>query len=172
MIPYPDTSTLSEFQKSYISLIPPSMHLLEAMDFSHQQLLNRLQSITEERSVFSYQAGKWTIKEMVLHIIDADRVFQYRALSIARGVIENLPSFDENEFARNSNANQVPFHDLVEEYILVSTGFKMLFQNLRERSYLNIGMANHVQLSASTIGYMAAGHRLHHLKILQERYLV
>ncbi len=151
-------------------MVPSSMHLLEALEYSHQQLMDHLLDISEERSTYKYEENKWSIKKLVLHITDTDRVFQYRALSIARGSKENLPPFDENEFADNSFADELSFHAILNEYKNVANGFHLLYENMDPSTYYRIGVANHTKISAATIGFLAAGHRLHHLKILKERY--
>ncbi len=148
------------------------MDLTEALKFSYKQLLDCLGKISEEKSNHKYQPEKWSIKTLVLHISDTEKVFQYRALSIARGVRENLISFDENEFADHSNADHISFKKIVDEFMASATSMHLLFENLRKESYLTEGMANNQKLTPALIGFLTAGHRLHHLHILKERYLV
>ena len=171
IISRPEIQQLDEYQQRYISLVPASMHLTEALDFSYHELERCLANISEEKSMYRYQPGKWSIKTMILHLADAERVFQYRALSIARGVTENLIGFDEDGFAANSYADQLSFQEIIREYHTVAMGFKYLFENLQEKTWTRVGLANHIQVSAAGIGFIAAGHRLHHAGVLKERYL-
>lgn len=171
-IEYPDIAKLTEYQKKYVELIPSGMHLLEALKFSYNKLFQCIKDISEEKSLFKYQPDKWTIKTMVLHISDTERVFLYRALSISRGFRGNLISFDENEFAANSNADLLTFEKIIEDFSLTAYSLYLLFENLRENSYNKVGMANNQALSAAMIGFIAAGHRLHHLNTLKDRYQI
>ena len=160
------------YQKEYFKLIPVNMHLLEALEFSYNKLFRGIENISEERSNYKYQPYKWSIKTMILHISDTEKVFQYRALSISRGVKENLIPFDENEFATNSNADLLEFKKILEEFSNTANSLQSLFENLRENSYEIVGTVNNQKLTASMIGFMAAGHRLHHLNTLKDRYLI
>ncbi len=172
IISLPDPTTLTEYQKNYIRTIPLEMHLLEALEFSNKKLLEVFTLITEEKSMFKYMPNKWSIKTLVLHIVDTERVFQYRAMSIARGATEHLPSFDENIFAANSNADQRTFKSIMEEYINVSEGFRILVENLDLESIHRTGIANSQPITPCLIGFLACGHRLHHLHLIHERYLL
>jgi hypothetical protein len=148
------------------------MQLMEALDYSRDRLLLTLNRVDEEKSTFTYAPDKWTIKTLAMHVTDADRIFQYRALSIARGEQENLPAFNENVFAENSNADEVAWSDIVMEFKLVADGMSMLFKNLHPTTLHIVGMANQTKLSAAQIGYISAGHRLHHIQVLQQKYFI
>lgn len=171
-INYPDMATLSDYQREYIKLVPKGMNLLDAFLLSYNTLFQGIENISEESSKYKYQPDKWSIKTMILHLSDTEKVFQYRALSISRGVKENLIPFDENEFAANSNAELISFKKILEEFSNTANSLHLLFENLRENSYEKLGTVNNQKLTASIIGFMAAGHRLHHLNILKERYLI
>jgi hypothetical protein len=170
MIKYPDTSTLNSYLKGYISNVPSHMDLITALDYSHLELLGTLNNISEEKSTYKYQPDKWSIKTLTMHLTDTERVFQYRAMAIARGELANLPSFEENEYAANSHADDIPFEQIVIEYSLVADSFRTLFENMNEQKSQLIGTANNMKISPAIIGFINAGHRLHHLKILVERY--
>lgn len=172
MIPYPNVDELDQYQKNYVGLVSSGTNLFDALDHSYSQLFSVLNTVDEDRSKFRYQPDKWSIKTLVMHIIDTERIFQYRALFIARGEQKNLLSFDENIFAIHSMADQVSYSKLLEEFSLVAQCFRKLFENMHEPHAHLVGMANGSKLSAATIGFLAAGHRLHHLKILAERYFI
>jgi hypothetical protein len=170
MIQYPDLSTLNSYLKGYISLVPSHMDLITALDYSHLELLEVLNGISEEKSTFRYQPEKWSIKTLTMHLTDTERVFQYRAMAIARGETANLPSFEENVYATNSMADSIGFEQIVIEYSLVADSFRTLFENMNEEKAQLLGKANNMDITPAIIGFINAGHRLHHVGILKERY--
>lgn len=128
-------------------------------------------SITEEKSLYKYAEEKWTIKEALQHIIDAERVFTYRALAFARKDQNHLPSFDENSYAANSHANSRSWKDLIEEYLAVRKSTEMLFNSFTEEDLKSTGIASNNEISVMALGFTIAGHTAHHINILKERYL-
>ena len=141
---------------------------LHAQAEEAQQLFN---SITEEKSLYKYAEGKWTIKELLQHLIDAERVFAYRALAFARKDENILPSFDENEYADNSNANARDWQDIINEFSVVRQSTEYLFSSFSEEGLQKIGRASNYTISVSSLGFVIAGHLNHHLKIIKEKYL-
>lgn len=129
-----------------------------------------LTGITEEKSMYSYAPGKWTIKEMLLHITDAERIFSYRALCFARKEKTSLPGFEEDEYAANSNANERSWKSIVEEFFAVRKATELLFNSFSEATMQIVGNANNKPTSVASIGFIALGHFYHHKKILEERY--
>lgn len=168
----PDLATLNEYQQSYVGLVPAEMNLLEALMFSETELYNTVKDLSEEKSLYKYGPDKWSIKTLLVHITDTDKVFQYRALSIARGVVENLLSYDENIFAEHSEADSIPFGNILNDYQTTCKSVQILFENIPLNGYSRTGMANNIVQTPATIGFMIAGHRLHHLNILKTRYLI
>lgn len=130
-----------------------------------------LQSIGEELSKRKYAEGKWTIKEVLQHIIDAERIFAYRALAFARRDTNVLPSFDENEYAVNSNANDRSWLDLVDEFSSVRKSTMSLYNSFSSDAMNAIGKASDYTIGVSTLGFVIAGHVNHHIRIIQERYI-
>lgn len=141
---------------------------LNAQADKAKQLFN---SITEEKSLYKYAEGKWTIKELLQHLIDAERVFAYRALAFARKDENTLPSFDENEYADNSNANGRDWQDLINEFDIVRQSTVFLFNSFSEEAMQKTGKASNYTIAVSSLGFVIAGHLNHHLKIIEERYL-
>ncbi len=129
-----------------------------------------LNNISEEKSDYAYAEGKWTIKEVVQHMIDAERVFCYRALCIARKETISLPGFDENVYAANSNANNRHWQSLVEELIAVRKSTELLFSSFNENTLSYIGSANNNTISVASLGFIILGHFYHHKKVIEERY--
>ena len=129
------------------------------------------QSISEELSKRKYAEGKWTIKEVLQHVIDAERIFAYRALAFARRDTNTLPPFDENEYAVNSNANDRSWLDLVAEFSSVRKSTMFLYNSFSGEAMNAIGKASDYTIGVSTLGFVIAGHVNHHIRIIQERYI-
>jgi len=164
---------MTDFQKyiqRYLDLIP-SENWLEELKKSGEKTVSLFSFLTEEQSKFAYAEGKWTLKEVLLHLSDTERVFQYRILAIARGEQKDLPGFDEELYAQNSFANERTLESLLEEYQLVRKSSQILLDTFNTSVLNNIGTANGNQISAETIGKLIVGHNLHHLNVIEERYL-
>lgn len=164
---------MTDFQKyiqRYLDQIPSGDWLAE-LKISEEKTIGIYSNLTEEQSKFAYAEGKWTLKELLLHLSDTERVFQYRILALARGDKNNLPGFDENEYAARSFANERSLESLLEEYKLVRKSSKILLETMNPIALQNIGTANGNEISAETIGKLIIGHNYHHLNIIEERYL-
>lgn len=164
---------MTEFQKyiqRYLDQIP-SGNWLEQLKISAEKTIGIYSNLTEEQSKFAYAEGKWTLKGLLLHLSDTERVFQYRILAFARGDKNNLPGFDENEYADQSFADERTLDSLLDEYKLVRKSSQILLENLRPSTLHNKGIANGHEISVETIGKLIIGHNYHHLNIIEERYL-
>lgn len=128
-------------------------------------------SITEEFSNRRYAEGKWTIKEVLQHVIDAERVFAYRALCFARKDEHILPSFDENEYALNTNANERSWQTLIEEFVSVRKSTWYLYNSFTPQAIESVGKASDYTINVSEIGFVIVGHVNHHIRIVRERYI-
>ncbi len=144
-----------------------------ASAFSNQSQLIKelLPSINEEKSLYAYAPGKWTLKELLQHLIDAERIFSYRALCFARKEAAVLPSFDENEYAIHSLANNRSWQSIMDEFVAVRRGTLFLFDSFNEDMLATVGKAGSNILSVEDIGFITIGHFTHHCKIIKERYL-
>lgn len=164
---------MTDFEKyiqRYLDLIP-SADWLQELNNTGEKTIELYSGLTEEQSLFAYAEGKWTLKELLLHLSDTERVFQYRILAFARGDQNELPGFDEEMYAENSFANQRSLGSLVEEYRLVRKSSRMLLETLHLSVAGNTGTANGNRLSVETIGKLIVGHNEHHLNMINERYL-
>jgi len=164
---------MTDFQKyiqRYLDLIP-SENWLEELKRSKEKTAEIYSSLTEEQSLFAYAEGKWTLKEVLLHLTDTERVFQYRILAIARGEQKDLPGFDEELYADQSFANERSLSSLLEEYQLVRKSSQILLETVNSSALKNVGTANGNQISAEAIGKLIVGHNIHHLNVIEERYL-
>jgi hypothetical protein len=130
-----------------------------------------LQQIPADKRNHAYAPGKWTIAELLQHMIDAERVFAYRALRTARMDATPMPGFDENKWADAANTTQRNWNDLVKEFMAVRTASVLLFETLGEPELLFAGTASNLPINALAMGYVMAGHVQHHINIIEERYL-
>lgn len=127
--------------------------------------------IYAEVSTASYANGKWTVIELLQHIIDTERIFQYRAVMMSRSSIcLDLPEFDEDEFADNSMANHRNYGDVIDEYVLVRRSTTKLIKSFDESKSLNFGRVNESIFNLNQLGLIMVGHYCHHLRVLNERY--
>lgn len=164
---------MTEFQKyiqRYLDQVPTG-NWLEEMINSRNETIELYSSLTEEQAYFAYAEGKWSLKELLLHLSDTERIFQYRALAISRGEQSNLPGFDENDYVENSFANERSLSSLLEEYTLIRQSSQLLFETLNPLVLQNVGKANGNEVSVETIGKLIIGHNYHHLNMIEERYL-
>lgn len=134
--------------------------------FIREQILSIPASICD----FRYAPDKWSIKELLQHMIDTERVFGYRALRIARNDQTPLPGFDENHFAANAPVAHRNWNDLVKEFLLVREATDMMVQSFQEEQLNNWGTASNSKITLRAICFILYGHNLHHLKIMKERY--
>lgn len=145
--------------------------IIENLKNSQEEFDETVSKISEEKANFAYAEGKWTIKELIQHIIDTERVFCYRTLCFARNDKTELPGFDQDIFVENDNANSRKLTDLVEEMQTLRKSTIQLFKSFSDDVLLRIGTASDNQMSVRALGLLFSGHQLHHLHILKERYL-
>lgn len=155
----------------YINLVPDDGQVLDFLAAGLQEVVALTQPLTNEQWEYRYAADKWTIKEMLVHLMDAERVFTYRGLSAARGDKTSLPGFDHNAYVPASRANQRTGEDILTEYQALRAATLAFFQNLDDEALNTIGEAKDQPCSAKGMLYMIAGHERHHLRLLRERYL-
>ena len=157
------------FEK-YVSRVPEA-DALGALAGQKADLAATLAEVRGEAERYRYAEGKWSIREVVGHLIDAERVFGYRAVCIARGEVAALPGFDENAYVANASFDECPLTELLDEFALVRDGHLAFFRHLRREAWLRSGVANAKATSVRALAYIMAGHPRHHLAILRERYL-
>lgn len=128
-------------------------------------------NIPEEKLDYAYADGKWTIKEVLGHLMDTERIFGYRCLAIARGETANLPVYDDNQYVQFGAFKHRPFRHMLEEFETVKKANYYLFESIPQEAMYQIGYVGGQELSVLAIPYILLGHELHHLQILEERYL-
>lgn len=144
--------------------------LMTAFHDQAPKIGNFLSSLNEERSSYAYAEGKWTLRELLQHVIDTERIFNYRALCIARNEKVSLPGFDEDQYAAYSNANSRTWQRLAEELLVVRQGTESLFSSFSQEALSSIGTSNGKPVSVAAIGFITIGHIYHHIQIVNERY--
>ena len=165
----PDASDYPPAHASYIALVSEE-DILEAMEKQSSQTQKLLATLDESRAGFRYGEGKWSIKEVIGHIADAERIMGYRALAIARGDTQPLPGFEEDDYVRNAGFDSWRLGDLAEEYALVRRANIVFFRNLQDEAWDRRGTANGESVSVRALAYGIVGHERHHLNVLRERY--
>jgi uncharacterized damage-inducible protein DinB len=161
------------YYQTYIDALDANSDLLEELEISLHKTIKFIQDIPMDKFDFRYAEGKWTIKEILQHIIDAERVFAYRALRFSRSDNTALPGFDENKYAEvvNPAANKRHMKDLLTEFTVVRHASIALFKSLTEEDLLKIGIASNNPMSVRAIGFIIIGHQNHHMIVFKERYL-
>ena len=162
--------TIPPFYKAYVKLVKHP-DVLQAMRISGYRTMELIHSIPEARKDFRYAEGKWSVREVLCHMIDAERIFSYRALRFARNDKTSLSSFDENEYAKQLNATGRNLTQIGDEMQHLRTTSVDLFESFTEEMLKRKGTVNNNELSVVALGFIVAGHETHHCKILQERYL-
>ena len=167
---HPDLSRVPEFYHGYINKTKGD-DVMTALRNSTRELFSLLKSIPPEKHDHRYAEGKWTVKEVVQHMIDGERVFSYRALRFARKDDTPLPGFDENLFAQTAKADKRSWNDLVEEFAALRKSTESMFASFDNEQLEQSGVANENSTYVLGIGYILAGHVNHHCQIIKERYL-
>tara|TARA_B100000795_G_C22550343_1_gene342273 strand:- start:132 stop:647 length:516 start_codon:yes stop_codon:yes gene_type:complete len=147
------------------------LSLLDSIAEGKFETINFFKGIPKSKLDYRYEESKWTIKEILIHIIDTERVFNYRALQFARSENANLEGFDENEFVRNTDLNIRTIDSILEEYSIVRDASIVLFKNFSEDTLKRTGKVNNTSLSVRAAGFLICGHETHHIQVIEERYL-
>jgi hypothetical protein len=169
-VPRPGASEYAPFYAGYVAGVPDG-DLIALLEQQAAETVALLAGLSETRCDHRYAPGKWTIREVLGHIVDGERVFSYRALTFARGDAGPLPSFDENAWAAASNAGRRTMKDLLAEYRAVRAATVALLRSFGEAEFARSGIASKNPVTVRALAYIVAGHERHHLKILRERYL-
>lgn len=162
---------LESYYGLYLHQVPQHLDLLTALDYGQNQVLQLIEPLEENQLHYRYEAGKWTIKEILCHLMDTERIFNYRALRFARQDKTELPGFDHNAYVPNSKANDLPIDYLLKSYKLQRESTKLFFEGMTDEMLLYTGVASETELSVAAIGFIQAGHELHHCRVIRERYL-
>ncbi len=166
----PELSEHPPYYTYYINLVK-SDHGVKALESQIIEMQQFIGSVPVEMEEFRYAEGKWTIKEVLGHICDTERILGYRALCIARGEQIALPGYDENSYVANGQFDKRSLYDLAHEFSIVRESNIALFKNFDETILNKMGTANNNKMSVRAILFMIAGHEKHHINVIKDRYL-
>lgn len=159
------------YYANYINQVDENTTILDGLRMRLKEALYLYQSIPEGQFDHSYADGKWSIKEVLHHVIDTERVFAYRALRIARGDKLNLPGFSQDDFVEKAASHNRNKNELISEFQSVRQATISLFESFTEDMLLEIGSASESPISTRALGYIIIGHEKHHANIISERYI-
>ena len=161
----------ASYFEQYIALVSNGKSIIENLKSSQQLFDEVLRNLSEDKHNYVYAEGKWTLKELMQHIIDTERIFGYRALCFARNDSTDLPGFDQDIFVANDNANKRDYFEMLDEMKTLRKSTIQLYESFEDIALLRIGTASGNKISVRALGYLFSGHQIHHLNIVKERYL-
>jgi DinB superfamily len=168
-LPRPEPGEYAAYYETYISLVPGD-DIAAALETQRVHTMQLFAGRSEREGNFRYAPDKWTVKDVLGHITDSERILVYRALRIARGDRTPIEGFEQDDYVRGAGFNERAIANLVEEYADVRSATLALFRSLSNEAWLRRGTANKNEVSVRALAYMTAGHELHHRQILEERY--
>lgn len=166
----PETSEYAPYYDRYISLVP-EQDILSLLSAQFKETNAAISTLTEEQSEFRYAPGKWSVREMLGHMIDTERIMAYRALRFARNDKTPIEGFEQDDYVRHGPFHQCRLPDLLEEFGYVRNATVCMFRSLTEEAWLRRGVASNNEMSVRALAYVIAGHERHHMRVLREKYL-
>ena len=166
----PQVGEYPHYFDTYISKVTEN-DCIEALENTGKEFLSFLKSIPENKGDYAYAPGKWTIKQLIIHISDAERIFSYRALRFARGDEQQNLSFEENDYAQNCEADKRSLGSVIEEFASVRKATLSLFKSFSDKTLQNTGNTSVGKTTVNALGFTISGHASHHVGVLKERYL-
>ena len=166
----PEKNEYASFYEVYFNNVKGNDPLKNLED-QFREIQSLLQSLQEEKTNYAYAEGKWSVKEVIGHIIDTERIMCYRALCISRKEKKSLPGFEQDDYVKEANFKERTMTNLLEDYQVVRKSTINLFKNFTEDMLNQRGIANEKEITVLALLYIIAGHEMHHLKILKEKYL-
>ncbi len=170
IISKPESNEYAEYYGSYVSLVEKT-DLLVTLENQMEETQETLATIPEEKGTFRYALGKWSIKELIGHIIDTERIMAYRALRFARNDSLEIKGFEQDDYIENASFDSCKLNDLSNEFKLVRESNLYMFKNLTGDAWSRSGVASGNPVSVKALAFIIAGHELHHINILKDRYL-
>lgn len=165
----PEDNEYAHYYAGYIALVPGD-DVVAALEAQRLHMMQMLSARSEREGNFRYGADKWSVKEVLGHMADAERVFTYRAMRIARGDQTPLQGFEQDDYVKNGGFGERKLADLADEFAAIRGGSIALFRSLNDTAWIRRGMASGKEVSVRALAFMTAGHELHHQRILEERY--
>lgn len=170
MTHHPQANEAAPYYFGYIDLAR-SENIVTFLDHQLGEMMTFLKGISDEKSLHRYAPDKWTIKQLLNHVNDGERIFLSRAVWFARGFTDPLPSFDQEIGVAGANANDTPWADLVEEFRTIRLSTLSFFRNLPAEAWSRTGVASDNPFTVNAVAYIIGGHVTHHVNVLKERYL-
>lgn len=167
----PKEGEYNPYAIKYIKLLPNDGLIIKHLKENFKAVKDFILSIPEDKLQYRYAENKWTIKEILVHIMDDERIYAYRALRIARNDKTELPGFEQDEYVPYSRANERGLKNILKDYASIRKATISLFENFDEAAFLRAGTANGHIVSVRALAYHIAGHELHHMNIIKERYM-
>lgn len=170
-IEFPLENEYPSYAEMYMKLVKKDGSLIEQLKSSLHKTKSLIGNLSNDELDYRYEKNKWSIKEILVHIIDDERIYGYRALSFARNDKTNLPGFEQEDYNFYSDTSERTIENILEEYEALRLSTIALFNGLSDKSLKRIGVANGNRASARALGYHILGHELHHIKIIEDLYL-
>jgi uncharacterized damage-inducible protein DinB len=171
MIDKPGKDEYPSYAEMYMRLVPEDGQVLHHLETNGKAIKNLYLSLASEKLLYRYAPDKWTLKEILVHLIDDERIYAYRALRFARNENKELHGFNQDDFVQFSGANERDLLNILEEYSAVRKATISFFNGLPDEAFTRIGRTNESRTSVRALAYHIAGHELHHLIIIKEKYL-
>jgi len=171
MINRPDYSEFDSYYQHYVDLVPKTTDIFTEAFNQHMDSVDLLTSLDDETLSGTYAPDKWTILQILNHLVDCERIFCYRALMIARGFDKELPGFDHNSFVKNSSANSRKILDIIREYSSLRASTIELFRSFSADMLNSTGITSGKKISVGSILFVIIGHEIHHRNIIEEKYI-
>ena len=165
----PESTEYAEFYAGYVSKVPGT-DAVSVLESQRLQMVQLFAARSERDGSFRYAPGKWTVKEVLGHITDTERIFTYRALRIARGDQTPLASFEQDDYVKNGGCHERTLASLADEFVLVRAASIALFRSFPEAAWTRRGVASQKEVTVRALAFITAGHQIHHRLILEERY--
>ncbi len=169
-IAHPESDEFDSYYQRYVSLVNDG-NIISTLKNQIAETTDLLNKIDAEKADFRYAPEKWSVKELVGHVIDTERIFAYRALRIARGDQTPIEGYEQDDYIKNAEFAKCSLVDLAEELSLIRRANVLMFQNLSQTAWHRRGTANGKEISVRALAYILAGHEIYHVNILKERYL-
>lgn len=167
---YPKASEYAHFYATYVGLIEKS-NIIHILNEQMHEVFTLMNSVSGDKAYYRYAPDKWTLKEVLGHVIETERVFAYRALAISRGDKETLPGMDQDEYMAGNNYNNRSLANLSNEYLAVRVATIHLLNSMTKEMISRKGTASRTEVSVRALAFIIAGHDKHHLTIIKEKYL-
>ena len=158
------------YYNNYIKLVPQG-NIVALMEKQNTQFCEYLAQVSEEKAGYRYAEGKWSLKEVIGHLIDVELIFLYRALRVSRNDQTLIPGFEQDDYVANGNYDEQDLSSLVEQFFHVRRSSVSLFKSFKDAMWTNTGNANGHTISTRAIAFIMVGHVIHHMQIIQKRYL-